>query len=266
MIELTCEQCQTIVPRRSPTQRFCQTCSELRDRDRKRRWAREHPPPHDVRTAKSRQIGRAAELAKLAGKRINARRKMSMAWDGHSGPDLMWQVGIAVPFSYAASKNHIYTMRNRGHVALRRESRALRDEMTLRLRVALADRRLAHNKLWIDILVQKPDHRGDAVNVVDLVCDAIKDAVPVDDRWFSLRRVDWEIVKENPQLFLKVGQETDQDCQVCSHCGQIRSFAEFTKRRNSRLGIDRVCKVCRRQGRILARATRRDTEQTGQSR
>jgi hypothetical protein len=258
MIEVTCEQCRTVVPRRSPTQRYCAMCSELRDMERKRRWAREHPPSSDARRAKTREVSRTAELARLAGSHINASRKMSMAWDGFSGPDLLWQVGIAVPFSYAASKNHIYAMRSRGHVALRSESRALRDEMTLRLRSALAGRRVAHNKLWIDILVQKPDHRGDAVNVVDLVCDAVKAAVTVDDRWFSLRRLDWEIVKDRPQLFLKVGQETDQDCQVCSHCGQIRSIAEFTKRRQTRLGIDRVCRMCRRQGRSLARAARKD--------
>lgn len=179
-----------------------------------------------------------------------------MSWDGHAGPDLIWQVSITVPFSYAASKNHLYTMRSRGHVALRRESRAIRDEVTIRLRAALAGRRVAHNKLWIDILVQKPDHRGDAVNVVDLVCDAIKAAVPVDDRWFCLRRVDWEIAKDSPQMYLKVGQASDQDCQVCSHCGQIRPFAAFAMRKHSRLGIDRICRVCRQHGRRLARAAR----------
>lgn len=181
---------------------------------------------------------------------------MSIAWDSRSGPDLIWQVSIAVAFSYAASKNHIYAMRNRGHVALRRESRAIRDEVTIRLRAALAGRRVAHNKLWIDILVQKPDHRGDAVNVVDLVCDAIKAAVPVDDRWFCLRRVDWEIVKDDPRMYLGIGQETEQDCQVCSHCGQIRPFEDFTKRKHSRLGIDRVCRTCRREGRRIARDLR----------
>jgi len=90
----------------------------------------------------------------------NAKSKMSLVWDGQSGPDLLWQVGIAIPFRYAASKNHIYAMRWKGHVALRRDARSMRDEITLRLREALAGRRVAHNKIWLDILVQKPNHKG----------------------------------------------------------------------------------------------------------
>lgn len=256
MDPVTCELCQTVVERRSPTQRYCANCSERRDLERKRLWAQEHPPSAEVVETKVCNLGRQAEMAKEAGRTINRRKKKSIGWDGYASPDLIWQVGFAVPFSYAASKNHLYTLRKQGHVVLRQESKAIRDEITLRLRQALTGRRVAHNKLWIDILVQKPDHRGDAVNMVDLVCDAIKAAVPVDDRWFCLRRVDWEIVKVNPQMFLKVGQETDIDCQVCSHCGQIRPVQAFTKRKHSRLGIDRVCRTCRHRGRELARATR----------
>lgn len=253
MVEITCQGCQAVVPRSGPTQRYCAECSERRDLMRKRLWAREHPLSQKARQAQVGLRRRREELAKVAGRRINKKRKRSITWDGCSGPYLLWQVSISMPFTYAASKNHLYTMRRSGHVALRRESRTFRDELTLRLRHALAGRTVAHNKLWIDILVQKPDHRGDAVNVVDMVCDAIKGAVPVDDRWFCLRRVDWEIAKHDPQIYLKIGQETDQDCQVCSHCGQIRPFSAFTKRRNARLGIDRVCRICRRHGRKLGR-------------
>lgn len=47
-------------------------------------------------------------------------------WDT-SEPELLWSIRVAVPFQYAASKNAIYTTRRFGHVALRRESRAIRD-------------------------------------------------------------------------------------------------------------------------------------------
>lgn len=110
-----------------------------------------------------------------------------------------------------------------------------------------------HNKVWIDILVQKPDHRGDAVNVIDLVCDALKDALPVDDRWFCIRRLDWEIAKENPRLFIGIGQASDQDCQICSYCGQIKELEAFNRSRSRPLGVGRECKDCRRAGRLLAR-------------
>jgi len=87
---------------------------------------------------------------------------------------------------------------------------------------------------------------------VDLVCDAIKAAVDIDDRWFCIRRLDWEIVKINPQLFLKIGQEDNRDAQICSHCGQIKELSEFNRQKHGRLGVTRICRQCRREGRELA--------------
>ena len=134
----------------------------------------------------------------------------------------------------------------------------MREQITTELKVALAGRRIAHNKVWIDILVQKPNHKGDAVNVIDLVCDAVKDALPVDDRWFCIRRLDWEICKGDGQLILGVGQDSDTDCQVCSYCGRIKPFTEFNAARHQPLGIGRECKECRRAGRRLAKQERTD--------
>lgn len=158
---------------------------------------------------------------------------------------------LMVPFSYATSKNHIYAKRATGHVYLRRESRSKRSEITAAIREGLGDRKVAHNKVWIEILVQKPNHYGDAINVVDLVCDAVKDAVPVDDRWFCIRRLDWQIVKEDPQLVIGIGQETTDDAQVCSYCGQIKPLDAFNKSKHHPLGVGRECRECRRAGRLL---------------
>ncbi len=173
--------------------------------------------------------------------------------NGPSSSDLLWQVRVAVPFSYAASKNQIYTRGRAGHVALRRESRAKREEIILRIRESLRGRQLARNKVWIEILVQKPNHRGDAVNVVDLVCDALKSAVGIDDRWFCIRRLDWEVVKEDPQLFITIGQESNVDSQVCSSCGQIKALKEFNRNRRKERGVGRQCRQCQRMSRCLAR-------------
>ncbi|MGC9455249.1 MAG: hypothetical protein ACP5HU_10350 [Phycisphaerae bacterium] len=192
------------------------------------------------------------ELARDAGAATNREAARSIAWMG-DGPRLLWFARVAVPFSYAASKNHIYARTRRGHVAMRRESAAKRREITLLIRSAVRDVRVAHNKVWIDILVQKPDHRGDAMNVVDLVSDAVKDALGVDDRWFCIRRLDWEIVKADPQLFIGIGQNSDRDCKVCSYCGQIKELSEFNANRTLPLGVGRECKDCRRRGRVLAK-------------
>jgi hypothetical protein len=195
-----------------------------------------------MRARQRRALSRAAGLA------TNQRSRRDTTTAFINVPGMVWMLRVAVPFDYAASKNHIYALTGAGHVALRRESKAKRSEIALALRQGLGNRNVAHNKVWIDILVQKPNHRGDAVNVVDLVCDAVKDALPVDDRWFCLRRVDWEIVKEHPQLIIGVGQETDVDAQVCSDCGQIKPLSDFHKNRDSRLGIGRQCRDCRRIG------------------
>lgn len=192
-------------------------------------------------------------MSKEAGAIASRDTARNIAWYETQGPDLLWSVRAAVPFTYAASKNHIYAMCKSGHVALRRESRQMRRSIAAALQQALHCVPVVHNKVWIDILVQKPNHKGDAVNVVDLVCDAVKDVLPVDDRWFCIRRLDWEIVKNNPRLFVGIGQDSDEDCQICSYCGQIKPFSEFNQQKRNPLGIGRECRECRRRGRLMAR-------------
>ncbi|MCC6581542.1 MAG: hypothetical protein IT440_13990 [Phycisphaeraceae bacterium] len=70
---------------------------------------------------------------------------------------------------------------------------------------------------------------------------------------FYIRRLDWEVVKDNPRLFVGVGQDRGEDCQVCSYCGQITTLSEFNVARNKPLGVGRECKSCRRASRLLAK-------------
>lgn len=249
---ILCADCQATVRATSPTQRYCEPCSERRDLQRKRLWAAAHPPVEEQRRKSVAALGVKMELAREAGRKSNLESAESIVW-AVAAPDLLWAVRVAVPFSYAVSKNAIYRLLPRGHVCLRREARDKRDAIAMLVGQALAGRRVAHNKVWLDILVQKPNHKGDAVNVVDTVCDAVKRAIPVDDRWFCIRQLDWQIVKDNPQLFIGIGQDSEEDCQVCSFCGLIKPFAAFGCKRSSHLGVDRVCKECRRAGRALAK-------------
>lgn len=250
---LICKDCGAVTPRRSPTQRYCPTCSEKHDLHRKRQWSRRHPPTAAQLRRIVKHHAEHRELAREAGMAANLQRAESILWNAQDDPPLLWMARISVPFSYAVSKNHIYTLRRAGHVVLRREARDARRAIALLVGEALAGRRIAHNKVWIDLLVQKPDHKGDAVNVIDVVCDALKDALPVDDRWFCIRRLDWQIVKSNPQLFIGIGQASDRDCQICSYCGQIKELAAFNRSSGRPLGVGRECKDCRRSGRLLAR-------------
>jgi hypothetical protein len=230
--------------RLGPGHKYCDLCSEKRDLRRKKLWARTHPQTKEQRENAVKRSQRKMSEARLYGMGVSAKHARGVTWYADCDPKLRWLARIAVPFDYAASKNHIYTARARGHTALRRESRGIRDEIAFTLRAALQRKTVPHNKLWIDILVQKPNHKGDAVNVIDLVCDAIEDALGLNDRWFCIRRLDWEIVKEDPQLYIGVGQESDEDCQVCSYCGQIKPLDAFHMDRHNERGRGRECKDC----------------------
>lgn len=100
------------------------------------------------------------------------------------------------------------------------------------------------NRVWLDILVQKPNQRGDAVNFVDLICDAAKSAIGIDDRWFSIRRLDWQIVKDDPKIYIGIGQEDVPAVQACSSCGRLLPFSEFHKNTRLQNGVSRNCKEC----------------------
>jgi uncharacterized Zn-finger protein len=249
---MNCSLCGIECMRKGPGQRYCETCSEARDLERKKLWARSNPPSSEVRERKVAHQKTTKERAKEAGVAVGAETKQSIAWNT-GDPALAWMTRISIQFTYAASKNHIYANTPRGHRYMRLESRAVQDEIAIRLRSAIAGQRIVHNKVWIDILVQKSNHRGDAVNFVDLVCDGVKKAIPVDDRWFSIRRLDWEVVKSDPRIYIGVGQEDVEDCQICSYCGRILSFDNFGKRSGTKLGISRECHECRIAGRKLAR-------------
>lgn len=259
-----CEVCELTTRRTGPVQRYCKSCSEKKDLERKKLWARGNNPSDNQRVRNLNTMKERKETAKEAGAERNKKTKQAITWYDPQAICLKWQIRIAIPFSYAMSKNHIYALRKIGHVALRKEGRLKRERIALEFRTALTKDgfRVAHNKLWIDILVQKPNHRGDAVNVIDLVCDGLKDGIGLDDRWFCIRRLDWEIAKEDPQIYIGIGQDNDKDCQVCSYCGQIKELFEFNKHKQNHLGIGRECKDCMRQGRILRK---RQKEQEGRA-
>jgi len=232
--DLVCKACGQTAPRVGPMQKYCRPCSERRDLERKSKWARENGKP---RARKERP------LIIERGKELSAGEKLSIAHIP-AQPDLLWLARIAIPFSWAASKNHIYALRAKGHVFLRQEGKGYRQQISLMVKSAVRDLPVVQNKVWLDILVQKPNHRGDATNFVDLICDAVKDGLGVDDRWFSIRRLDWQIVKNDPQIYIGIGQDADAHAQPCSSCGRIQPLTEFHKSRSNKMGVGRNCRDC----------------------
>jgi hypothetical protein len=243
--EMTCGQCAASVTRRSPTQRYCETCSIKRDRDRKIAWTARNPRKSNPAKTKVRNAERSAALA-LVGAERQGEGSVGMG-GARLEVDLEWVVRTSFPFSYALSKNAQWSSaRGGGHVFLRKNASVHRGIVRNVIAAALAraSKTLVEAKVYIDIFVQKPDHRGDAINVLDSVCDAVKVAVGVDDRWFVLRGLDWEIVKHDPQVFVGIGQATSEPQRVCSCCGAIKGLESFNKNRSMLLGRSRECAEC----------------------
>lgn len=162
--------------------------------------------------------------------------------------DLAWGVRFKLPFSYVASKNSIYGRMSgtKRRIFIRAEARKYRDAIGFLTKQAVKNIEIKHDKLWIDIFVEKPHHRGDAINVLDLVCDGIKSAIPLDDRWYAIKRLDWSVNKSDPHLFIGLAQEVGAaDSKICSYCGRIRPLTDFTFDRNAVQGRGHFCIECR---------------------
>ncbi len=232
---ITCADCGGVSEKRGPIQKYCTSCSSERDIKRKNVYA----------ITKGRaKINDKREAWRLKGIGISRSERAEIATWTPSLAELKWYRRIEMPFSYAASKNHIFTTTRTGHTFLRDEARYYRAELSCLIRESVADQRVYQNKLWLDIFVQKINHRGDAANFVDLICDAVKDAIPLDDRWYSIRTLDWQVCKHDPMIFVGLGQEAETDVQACSTCGRMLTFDAFQKNRAMANGVTRVCRSC----------------------
>jgi hypothetical protein len=243
---MICSVCGVDCERKGPTQKYCEACSSARSRQRANKWASENPAPADKirrwnRMQRSRYI--------VAGSKVSALNRWSLdeVFPDESG--MAWVRRLSIPFTYALSKNHVYKIGGDGHVSLRRETRAARAMLANDVKLAVSDVAVVENKVWIDILVEKPDHRGDAINVLDCVVDGIKDGLGIDDRWYSVRRVDWRIVKIEPRVLIGLGQESDYPVRVCSYCGRLLPYSFFGLNKSMRNGVRRECTDCLAPGR-----------------
>jgi len=57
--------------------------------------------------------------------------------------------------------------------------------------------------ICVAISVFRPNMRADPVNVIDGICDTIKDPIGVDDRWFFCS-CGWKIDRKNPRIEITV--------------------------------------------------------------
>lgn len=221
-------------------QKYCKPCAQKINWARKNEWGRKH---HKETWAKRKDAAaailtdRRAALIK-AGADESARSAKSILWDSNKRPDLVNVVKMRIPFTWALSKNSQFRYNVKGYVHLREEAKAARDQITQSL--LMKDHGFVPGKVWIDICVAKPEHRGDAVNFVDAICDAVKKGINIDDRWFSLGLVDWQIVKSEPFIIISIGQEYLEPRQVCCYCGAIKTYDQFQGKKK----VGRECLSC----------------------
>jgi len=199
-------------------------------------------------TASCDAVVRRAETRNEAIDWIKANRgkQKTRLTDIFDEPSMEWSVTFSIPYSNNASKNRRWRLNPGGAVYMLQEVRKFDAQVQRAVTTALAGRRVAQNKVWVSFYVEKPDHKSDAINVVDTLCDAIKKAVDIDDRWFSIGKLDWCIKKENPSIIVSIAQESCDDVLSCSHCGEIKTLDYFSKNKGGPFGRARVCIECRR--------------------
>lgn len=144
---------------------------------------------------------------------------------------------IEVAFNEALLKNHAHTLAR--HLTL--EARQARQAVVDAVRLARSRgpaRRWPERKTWLEVQAWKPSHRTDAINLLDGLADAIKEALGIDDRWFAVRRLDWSLDPTDPRVLVLIEADAWADQSVCAKCGRI--YEEQTKGRR--------CEECRRKG------------------
>lgn len=218
--------------------------------------------PEDPAMIQKRAKRRTAEQARRrriqqAGRARAATQRRAPDWDTPPTPPV-WRVEIAVPFTYALSKNAIYGVTRFGGKYLKPEARACRDEIvdSVMLAIAAARVHVGRNVLCFSLHVEKPNQSGDAINVIDLVADAIKRAIPLDDRWYAIGRVTWAVTPDHPSLYIAIEQADATDSQVCDACGLILPDEDFPPAagRRSAIGRGDICAGCLSASRIVASA------------
>lgn len=119
-------------------------------------------------------------------------------------------VRVSLPLIPVVSKNRTHRL-VRGRIVINPAARKWALLAKALIRKAAAGHQWARDrKVWLGIQVNMLDHRGDAINVLDWVADAVAGAIGVDDRWFALTGLGWSVVHKRPggaSILVDISQE-----------------------------------------------------------
>ncbi len=71
---------------------------------------------------------------------------------------------------------------------------------------ALGRKKFYQNKVYLDITVYKSRTNVDAVNFIDVIADVLKVVIGVDDKFFCIKQLEWELDRKNPRIRIKIYQ------------------------------------------------------------
>lgn len=123
-----------------------------------------------------------------------------------------WSIQVVVaPYVHGDwSKNRMWVTRRGGRGrCLSKRARIARDRLAAMVAAQMAGAGYVATRgvLWLRIHVCLPHHRGDAINCLDLVADAVEKGTGLDDRWYEIRCLTWEIDRANPRMVVDIGQD-----------------------------------------------------------
>lgn len=213
---VVCQSCGVESYRGSKIAKFCLQCALNRIPANKLRCKEKNPEKHTESIKKSatnkriEMVARGAAIAEMVKPRIY--------WPADHEIDTYIQCRVKIKYNKNLSKNAAYGISRRGFMYIKPDARQAMDDVKKALRPFANKFKKA--KTWIDIFVEKPHNRGDAINFIDSICDAVKIAIGVDDKFFSIRKVDWKVNKQNPRIFIGISQESDEETFICIYCGR----------------------------------------------
>ena len=118
------------------------------------------------------------------------------------------EIKVTIPYDTCLSKNQTHynvsvrkRVRTKAYVEMLKVIDALIKKEMSRLSIAFHTR-----KVWVDIMIFRPNMRADPINFLDALSDAVKGAISIDDRYFA-GSWNWVIDKQNPRIEIIISQE-----------------------------------------------------------
>lgn len=106
---------------------------------------------------------------------------------------------ISTPFTWDWSKNKMWKATRFGRLYLNPKTKQLIDFLIYQIRIEMRKNKIIFfkkKKVYLSIYAEIENHRGDALNLLDTIADAVKEGIGIDDRWFAIKLLDWEIKKD----------------------------------------------------------------------